>query len=605
MSTVIKYLLDGQEIQPFRGALDLVVSAVFGLEPGATVSIPELPFVDIDNSKNSQLVRQKQQDNPVEGVPFALNISNGLISYDFEFYLDYTKMKLLSDVETVTGAIAQNSLEQFNFRAQGITQRLMESKGFLNASNFQNVPYVVENRKTLLERIQLLFQAFILVKTLADEIFKLINISADITTLGVAQAIINLTATLASITVIFLALKNLILEIQESFFPVVLYHSGLKPKTFLEVATAYMGYSAIDFGTLTDVMEKLTILGSKNNQIGFPDNVPPLNSGIFNPSDVGFNLFAMKEQLKNQFRLREAIKDNVYHLRPENDPFWVNPSSYVMPSILIEQTFANNGIIRFNYEDANSSTTIEYATDDSDLHTLDDLVNPQDQNSTGKIISVTTVEPLVVTDQRKVLLKGAKNINIPYTLAVRKDELDDLLDLLSDVIGGFAGIRTLIEDKIGELQTFLNESSPLMAQIIPDFLNRTGAIKMENHFFSVPKMMLLEDNESGNPRIPSNFADIIGAKALYQNYHTWDSFIPGNRNPNNAQETAAKLIHEQVKIPFGIEDFNSILNNPYFSTQDGKTGEFTKIDWNVEGDFAIVDFWVYDNWMTNIEENIS
>ncbi len=401
------------------------------------------------------------------------------------------------------------------------------------------------------------------------------------------------------------ALKNLLEQIKEAFFPTVLYHSGMKIKTFLEQSILYMGYDSIDFGSLSAIMDELTVLGSKNNQTGAPANFPNPNSGIFNPKDFGYNLFDMKEQLKDQFRLREAIIDNVYHLKPENDTFWVQSASYVMPSVLVEQTFANNGTIRPNYEDLNSSTIVEYSTDDSDLWTLDDLADEADPTTTGKIISVTTVEPLTVTDQRKVLLKGSKNVNIPYCLAVRKDEIDDLLDFFDDVIAGFSGLRDKIEDTLDSLTSLLNQAVPNMDEFLPDFLNRTGAIRMENHFFSVPKMMLLKNNSVGNPRIPSDFVDKIGAKALYANYHSYDSFIPGNRNPTNPTETAAKYIYEQVRIPFGLVDFNNVLINSYFSTQDGQVGKFTKVDWNVRKDFAIVDYWVYNDWMSNIEENIA
>ena len=53
---------------------------------------------------------------------------------------------------------------------------------------------------------------------------------------------------------------------------------------------------------------------------------------------------------------------------------------------------------------------------------------------------MTTVTPIVVNDERKVLLQGSKNINIPYALCVRKDVLDDLLDIF---IGTASALDTL------------------------------------------------------------------------------------------------------------------------------------------------------------------
>ena len=39
--------------------------------------------------------------------------------------------------------------------------------------------------------------------------------------------------------------------------------------------------------------------------------------------------------------------------------------------------------------------------------------------------------------------------------------------------------------------------------------------------------------------------------------------------------------------------------------ENGEIGKFTNIEWNIRGDYATVDYWIYKNWMTNIEESIS
>lgn len=606
MATVTKYKLNGVETQPFRDAVNVNVNANFDLEIQPSISIDSVNFVDTNGAKNSQKVRSLWAVNPVEGVPFSLNISDGNIDYDFDFYLDYTRMKFLSDVETEVGLLKNESLDSFRFRAQGITQRLLEFKGLLTGIDFQAVPYIVQNRKTLLERIQILAQGFILVKTLADEIFKLVNIAADLTSAGFLQALANLGTTLFSITVLFAQMKVLLGQIQESFFPPVLYHAGIKPKTFIDKAVIdYMGYDSVEYGTLTPIMEQFTTLGRKNNQIGALQPFVLNNSGILNPADMGYNLEAQVDLIKLQFKCRDAIINNVYHLRPENDPFWVNNASYTMPNVLVESVFTGNGSFRPNYEDVVSSTILQYMTDDSDKWTLDDLIDEQDPNSIGKIITVVTVDPITVTNQRKVLLKGSRSVDIPYTLAVRNDVLDNLLDLFLGTSDIFNDMKTKITDKIDSLTNILSAAVPGMDEFLSGVGVRSGAMKVENHFFSVPKMVLLEDNLQGKPVIPQDFAEKIGTRALYDNYHTWDSFIPLQRNPNDANQTAAKYIYEGVRIPFGIEDFDTIAQNAYFSTQNGEVGKFTNIEWNIRGDFATVDYWIYKNWMTNIEESIS
>lgn len=270
MATITKYKINGVETEPFRESPDITVSADFGTEPQASISIDSITLVDSAGALNSQKLLQLWNDLPTEGAPFSIEIANGLNSFDFDFYFDYTKMVFLSDVETQVGLIKERSLDQFDFRAQGITQTLLFQKGFLGLNDFQPIPYVVENRKTLLERLQILYQTFQVIKSIADEVHKILNIASDLPTLGVVTAGINLTTTIASLITLFQQLVNLFTEIQESFFPPVRYHAGIKPKVFLEKAIEYMGYDGVEFGTLTDLMDKLSWVGSKNNEIGFP-----------------------------------------------------------------------------------------------------------------------------------------------------------------------------------------------------------------------------------------------------------------------------------------------------------------------------------------------
>lgn len=611
--TIITYKIDGQATEPFRESENITISADFGTEVQPSVSLDRESFLDSAGALNSQKLLELWTNLPTEGADFDLEISDGTTTIVLDFFFDYTKMIFLSDVETSSGLIKKQSLDEFDFRAQGITQGLLNSKGFLGNQQYSPVPYVVENRKTLLEKIQILSQTFATIKAIIDEVHKIVNIASDLPTLGIIAAGINLTLTLAGITALAIQLKNLLIQIQDAFFPPVRYHSGLKPKVFIEKSLEYMGYAGVDFGTLTSIMDELTWLGSKNNEKGvaqyldifLPGNLLQIQSGLFKAGDNGYFLIDAIDILTNQFRLRRAIINNVLHLRPENDPFWVTQSGYQLPEMKVEQIFAQNGTIRPNYEDVQSSLIIEYSTDDSDKWTLDDLADEADPNSTGKLITVKTITPINVNDERKTLLRGAKIVNIPHCLAVRKNAIDDLFDL-------FLGSAAFFDDFKDELQTVLDTwaqvlsvGNPAIESFVSTLGNRTGAMKIENDFFSVPKQMLLETNSQGFPTIPETFVSVIGTRALVDNFHSWDSFVPGVRDPNDPTKTAAKFVFEEVRIPFGLQDFVTTLNNAYFTTQTGETGKFIKIDWNVRGDFAIVSYWIYNNWLNNIEETIT
>jgi hypothetical protein len=625
MATVTKYKLNGDEITPYRNAEDITVSADFGTESQPSLDIESISLVDSAAGLNSQKLRNFWSNNPAEGVPFSIQITGGTNAFDFDFFCDYAKMKFLSDVETEIGLIKDNSLTQFDDRAQAITQTLLYQKNFLTSGDYTPVPYMVQNRKTLLERIILFVKLFGIVKSIYDEVHKLTNIAEDIISFGIIIALVNLINTIINLGLLIAQLVTTLIQIQRAFFPPVRYHAGLKPKKFIEKAVLYMGYDGVEFGNhvpvnsqtgmgFGDIMRELTWLGSKNNEKGvlqaslllFGGGLTHQRSGLMKPGDFGYFLSDCIALLTDQFRLRRAIINNKLHLRPESDPFWITQSGYQMPDIKIEQIFAQNGTVRPNYDELNSSLIVEYSTDDSDLWTLEDLKDSADENSTGKIISVKTVEPINVNDERKNILKGSKLVTIPHCLANRKDIVDDLLNFFFSISDKYNSLKETINDTIDEFQDSLNGQGPVnLLEFIVTVGNRTGSCKIENDYFSVPKQMLLQDGAFDLPTIPYDFADTIGAEALVREWHNWDSFVPGVRDPNNPNYTAAKYVYEDVKIPLGLDDFVTILNNAYFTTSNGQIGKFTKLDWNIRGDYAIASYWIYNNWVSNIEENIT
>jgi hypothetical protein len=146
------------------------------------------------------------------------------------------------------------------------------------------------------------------------------------------------------------------------------------------------------------------------------------------------------------------------------------------------------------------------------------------------------------------------------------------------------------------LNNSLSALEPL--DLLPTFISdRIGAMKVENHFFSTPKIVYLKDG-----KIPSNYNSIIGANALYNNYHKYNSPVPFVKDPINGNNTNQKEYFRNVKIPMGLINFKQIVENSFFITNFGLTGKFDKISYNVEGDYSICDFHIFNNYTDNLEE---
>jgi hypothetical protein len=260
-----------------------------------------------------------------------------------------------------------------------------------------------------------------------------------------------------------------------------------------------------------------------------------------------------------------------------------------MPDVLIEQTKSyENGVQGFNKVDLKGRTLIEYARDDSDYWTISNINNS---------ISETIVTPLNVVNQKNVQIKGVDDVQIPYALCIRNEAVDELFDLFQDITGVADDWVSTIKTNFESVATLLESALPELSEYLLPITLREGALKVENNFFSLPKIVYME-----NGKIPSNFTDKIGAIALYNKYHSYKSFVQGIKDPTDLNKTNQKKTFKSVKIPFGIESFNQIINNSYFTDNSGNIGKFTSINWNVDRDFAIVDYYVFENYMKNLTE---
>jgi hypothetical protein len=589
MATISTYKLDGVEYTPPREMPTLEVLATFdGDSVQANITTSEFSFVN----DAAQAIDNFFAAYPTEGMPLELSISNETNSYSaFTGYLNFRTLQYKSDIERICGIKQDNGLPSLDERLRGITMELLQQKGAITTYDFCHIPYIVENRKTTLEKVSLLAQLYVTIKTGYDEIHKILNIASDITSAGVAQALINLTVTLINLVLLIQQLVNLWVQIRETFFPPIRYHKGISMYNAILKAVSYCGYDLQTGFGLTEILQNTKLCPSKTDEIGLT-NTSSTESGILKPNDFGFVASDLFELANMMFYTKVAIiGGNTVVLRSYNDPYWVQSSSYIMPDVKIEQAFVKNGMKSVNYDELKSSRIIQYSTDSSDLWTMTN-VNEQ--------ISVTTVTPVNVISEKRVLLTGSDKIKIPYSLAVRKDPIDELLDLYLGTSAHVDEIKQTIEDKFNEVATILAEGFPVLANLTNVLTNRIGCMKVENHYFSNPKIVYLDPDTN---RIPDNYVDIVGAIALNENYHSYKSFVPGVRNSADLSDTNSKHVYTDVTIPFGIDDFNTVIDNSFFTTVNGEIGKFTSVKWIPEKDYAVTNFWIQNQWATNIEEN--
>ena len=89
---------------------------------------------------------------------------------------------------------------------------------------------------------------------------------------------------------------------------------------------------------------------------------------------------------------------------------------------------------------------------------------------------------------------------------------------------------------------------------------------------------------------------------MYNDFHSYKSFVPGIKDPSNPNNTNQKKTFTDVTIPFGAVSFNQIINNSFFTDINGNLGKFTDIDWEIDKDKAVVSYYIFETYMQNLKE---
>lgn len=570
----------------------------------AAIDPTTLRFVGDANKK----VKDFFAANPLQCPLFTPKTQGFGIIQDQKYAIDFSTMRILSAVECEAQVFRLSGAPNFEKSAAGLSIQLMKDLGLFSATDFVNVPYTEESRKRAMEQTAFALQAIIIQKSIFDEIFKLVNIAGDIlsgaaviTIPAAIVAVANLLTTMISLGILVQKLIQLTYDNRELLLPPVRLHKGISWYQYLLKGTQHFGLTLEMGDALTDLLKRLVLLPSKSDAVGLKTTIPTsaldhaLNTlsnpgdGLLRPGDFGYSLGESIELVKKTFNAKSAIKDGVYHLRAKKDPFWKQLPSFNIPDVLIEQALGSeNGHIEYNYNELVSRYLISFAKDSTDKHTLTDVNN--------RMAEVIFDHP--ITDRKRSLLKGITEVDIPYALCVRKSGNDGLLAGVFTVI---AGLVNSFQDEIQAIYDLhpglAAVAAPILEKIGIDKWNQDGALLVENHWFSTPKMVLLD--EKG--RIPKNFTTEIGADALWINWHSWESMAPGWKNPDNLDDTNQKIVFRNVRFPFGITDWEKTIVNSNCIVPGYGKGEFYNIKWTNGGDHATADFFAYKTWAPNLK----
>lgn len=578
INTRQKYILNGQQFNAPIDWQDVQIQASYegdNVQPSLTVDSFRFPLEAreiinkwIEDGKNNGV-------GIFEGMPFDLSIYNNTsIQHNFKSFIDFTNgyKDFLEDGKVDVSIIKDNGVDNFFDQLGGISFGYLEEIGVFTDANYTQVSYVNEKKFNLIEILMASVVLFLMIQELAQAIEKLADNIAQITGLSLfvgtgstALGVVVMTVLKAILVAVYVAiLLAAVIELGKTMLEILVpkerKHKTLNLKSALSGVCGHLGY---DFSTGIDEMDTVYYLPSNPNLDektagGFISLVKGTPSGVPTNTDYGYICEDMFQLCKDLFNAKVSIIGNTVHLRSKNDPFWIQQSTWSLPSVL-------NLTKEYNTEELVGNRILTFQADLNDEWTID--------NYLGTAYEIRT-EPKTIIRKNAVLLKGLDEVKFNTALGTRKDELNGLEKFLEKVAGA-------IDDTVD----FFGGSSDLSSQIT----TRIGVMKQTQNWHSIPKLLYIKDG-----KLPENHRELWNSKLLYDKYHNYNSFV---LNDFGYQ----KAYHKGVEIPFGFSDYNQLTNNSYFKYK-GVDAKMIKFVWTMGSDKAVIDFWVKETYTKNLKE---
>jgi len=511
----VQYRLGGNLIDNPTERQDTSVQVQFDEGTQGSIETSQLTFV---NEAYTIIKDTIQSGLVTEGLPLTITIQEGEESTEvFNGYLDFSTLEDLtgSEPKFLASIVEQNGLTNLSESLEGVTFALLEAKGFITSSDYQDVKYLIEKLVTLLEQAFLALSIYLMIKEIAEASFRLSQqiaiISAIVTTPISGQIGALIYAVASALFEIGAALLDLIQQFIENLISFEREFQGIKYKTALEKIFSYLGYTFV-----SPIPEIDTYVYLPSKAEGRADKGIPFDS------DFGFVANEFVSMVLDMFRAEIFVVNNEVQLRAKKDPFFQSQSTFQLPDVL-EQPFS------LNINEIKESRFISFQDDISDAYTV--------SNWKGTSFVVTTL-PITQNIPKNNLIKGLDETRFPVALGNRKEELS----ILEEALNTFFEAANFALSALGAS----NITNTIQA--------RKGMLIISQPFFNVPKVLNMQGN-----RLAQNSRDGLSARYLWENYLNYDSFIEDNFKRQ-------RKVFEGIEIPFSYSDYKKVKENSYFIT---------------------------------------
>lgn len=607
MSVKVNHYINGVLVNPPENNAELSIELNFDRDRTTTqqsVTLSDTTWVINERRTINQHVSDGTQQGVgiFEALPYVVEIDRtGTIERVFDGYIDTADAaNLFGSVRVKTAIKEKKSTDWLNDVADGFTfEYLYKSTGEIDDDDFVFIPYVLNSVPNYREAGLATLTLYFVQQELRNAVKELSKLIASLANPFEWTAIVRTVIESLYIIALIVALVNLIKDIILFIIQPVKYHAGMSIKKLFQV-----GASHLNLVFKSDIFDNtrykdMYLIPRKRSQI---DN--PTDSRIFNftvpdktkqdgyyKGTYGQFLRDMKEMFCAKIQIIHNPQTNADELWFLRDDEMIGSPQFQLADNLDRY---ENQTWNYNTDEFNANYIISFNTDVTDKNTI--------QNYSG-VAYGAQMKPNIVTNPDLVLMKGLKQVNIPFARATRKNALtvpeqicNALVQVFNAIVQGvtsaanavIAGVNAItgaINAMVNALQIIginlnvniqpiPNISAPNLSNLIT---NRIGMMMIEYDSFEIDKVAIVDVSSiQKNTKIATDDETYMSAQHLYNLFHFIKSWIPSSTKPFANQVR----IKEYKGFPFTFTNYQQVKANSYIYDALGNTAEIVSIKWN-------------------------
>lgn len=580
-----------------------------------------------------------------EGIPFRIETCGSPAIVCFDGVIDMTSTDTTFTCDIVKASVKEtNRVEHVMGRASGFSMAYLRSIGSITPSDYLPIPYVISTIPDYLAVGTLIITTIELIKLIKDAVstvyhdFETAATAAPVIWEIAEYIILGIIASAYAAFLTLLTVNTLLMLINEVVQPIK-FKYGMRIKDMLSKGFSYLGLGFSSTIFLNTEYKNAVIIPKKNayySNISAPDQylqnifhsteLRRLYDDTLNANAYGYFDGTFADLIRQALSFCDGklvIRNNIAYV--ERWDFWNNASGFTMPNQSSEAPFEDP--YGTNASELSANYLVEYQLDSADTNTIDKY---------DGTTCMMTMRPGIINVQKNVLLKGLTDINLPFALAKRKEDLtipekvvNKILNFLTndgaepwDLVGGPWGTITFWANIFAP-----NTVPTLPAVNMTDF--RIGAMLLSQDTTSVQKIVVVEDKPKYWQRADgshilgysidanNNRSDSMGYTDAYfiqRCFHSASWAI--NTLPSSNPSTSTTLnipgptypnqyfTYKDKEIPLCCSDFKILKDNNIIKSYDLKDGRLDSMRWNPFNETARDDFRIKGVYTKNLKQTI-